>query len=190
MRRSAFALIAVCALAACNAPNPISPQSGGVAGGSTAAAPEGAAPRNFVAHLVGENEVPSRDTAAQGQLVLQLSPDGETLTYRLNAANIHNVVAAHIHVGPIDANGPIVLFLFGPASAGGGRFSGVLGSGTATGGDLTGPLAGQPLGALIAEIDAGNAYVNVHTNDGVAPTNTGAGDFPGGEVRAQVRPLN
>jgi hypothetical protein len=26
----------------------------------------------------------------------------------------------------------------------------------------------------------------VHTNDGVAPTNTGPGDFPGGEIRGQV----
>jgi len=34
---------------------------------------------------------------------------------------------------------------------------------------------------------AGNTYVNVHTNDGVAPTNTGPGDFPGGEIRGQIR---
>jgi hypothetical protein len=29
--------------------------------------------------------------------------------------------------------------------------------------------------------------VNVHTNDGIDPTNTGAGDFPGGEIRGQIR---
>jgi hypothetical protein len=29
----------------------------------------------------------------------------------------------------------------------------------------------------------GNAYVNVHTNDGVGAVNTGPGDFPGGEIR-------
>ena len=33
---------------------------------------------------------------------------------------------------------------------------------------------------------SGNAYVNVHTNDGVDPPNTGPGDFPGGEIRGQV----
>lgn len=33
---------------------------------------------------------------------------------------------------------------------------------------------------------AGEAYVNVHTNDGVAPDNTGPGDFPGGAVRGQI----
>jgi hypothetical protein len=32
----------------------------------------------------------------------------------------------------------------------------------------------------------GWAYVNVHTNDGIAPTNTGPGDFPGGEIRGQL----
>jgi len=32
----------------------------------------------------------------------------------------------------------------------------------------------------------GGAYVNVHTNDGVAPGNTGPGDFPGGEIRGQL----
>ena len=50
-----------------------------------------------------------------------------------------------------------------------------------------GSLAGQPLSALIDQINAGNAYVNIHTNDGVAPTDTGPGDFPGGEIRGQIR---
>jgi hypothetical protein len=27
----------------------------------------------------------------------------------------------------------------------------------------------------------------VHTNDGVPPPNTGPGDFPGGEIRGQIR---
>jgi hypothetical protein len=35
-------------------------------------------------------------------------------------------------------------------------------------------------------LDTGNAYVNLHTNDGVDGTNTGPGDFPGGEIRADV----
>jgi hypothetical protein len=32
----------------------------------------------------------------------------------------------------------------------------------------------------------GQAYVNLHTNDGVGVTNTGPGDFPGGEIRANI----
>ena len=53
--------------------------------------------------------------------------------------------------------------------------------------DLINDLVGQPLSALIDAMEAGNTYVNVHTNDGVAPTNTGPGDFPGGEIRGQIR---
>ena len=52
------------------------------------------------------------------------------------------------------------------------------------------PLAspGAPTFAeVLDKIRSGNAYVNVHTNDGVAPANTGPGDFPGGEVRGQLK---
>ena len=77
-------------------------------------------------------------------------------------------------------------FLYGPVAAGGGRTDGVLSKPTVTAANLIGPLTGQPLSALISEIEAGNAYVNVHTDDGVAPTNTGPGDFPGGEIRGQL----
>ena len=81
----------------------------------------------------------------------------------------------------------MVAFLAGEFPPGGGRSSGVLARGTITAANLRGPLAGQPLSALIAQMRAGNTYVNVHTNDGVAPPDTGPGDFPGGEIRGQIR---
>jgi hypothetical protein len=96
-------------------------------------------------------------------------------------------VFAHIHLAPAGVNGPIVAFLYGPAGAGAGRFSGVLAQGTITADDLIGPLAGQDLTALVDAIRAGNAYVNVHTDDGVAPAGTGPGDLPAGEIRGQIR---
>ena len=40
--------------------------------------------------------------------------------------------------------------------------------------------------SLLTAMRNGWTYVNVHTNDGVAPTNTGPGDFPGGEIRGQL----
>ena len=40
---------------------------------------------------------------------------------------------------------------------------------------------------VLAAIASGATYVNVHTNDGVPPPNTGPGDFPGGEIRGQTR---
>ncbi len=137
--------------------------------------------------LNGGEEVPARDTNARGNATFELSDDGLTLSYKLIVANIDNVVASHIHIGPAGVNGPVVLFLYGNAPAGGGTLNGVIAEGTATAANLVGPLAGQPLSVLIAHMTAGNAYVNVHTNDGVAPTNTGPGDFPGGEIRGQIR---
>jgi hypothetical protein len=74
----------------------------------------------------------------------------------------------------------------GPGATGGGRIDGLIAEGTITAANFVGPLAGQALAALVADLTSGNAYVNVHTNDGIAPTNTGPGDFPGGEVRGQV----
>jgi hypothetical protein len=145
-----------------------------------------AASRNYRTHLTGDEEVPIRMTHAQGQAIFKLSKDGTELEYKLIAANIENVVAAHIHVGAAGENGPVVAFLYGPAPAGGGRTDGVLAEGTITAADLVGPLAGQPLSALMEQIEAGNTYVNVHTSDGIAPPNTGPGDFPGGEIRGQI----
>jgi hypothetical protein len=152
-----------------------------------AAAAPAAAGRTFVTHLTGGEEVPARDTRAQGQAVFRLSADGTELHFRLIVANILNVTSAHIHLGPAGENGAVVAFLFGPAPAGGGRTSGVLATGTITADDLTGPLAGQPLSALVEQMAAGGAYVNVHTDDGESPADTGPGDFPGGEVRGQIR---
>jgi len=144
-------------------------------------------PTNFVAPLAGSQEVPARDTLAHGLATFQLSADGSELSYILIASNIDNVVASHIHVGPAGVNGPVVLFLFGSVAPGGGRHDGVLATGTATAANLVGPLAGQPLSVLIAAMESGGAYVNVHTNDGVGDPNTGPGDFPGGEIRGQIR---
>ena len=49
-----------------------------------------------------------------------------------------------------------------------------------------GPLAGMDFSVLITAMRTAGTYVNVHTNDGVPPPNTGPGDFPGGEIRGQV----
>jgi hypothetical protein len=145
-----------------------------------------AAPEMFVTPLSGDEEVPMRDTRAHGAAIFQVSPDGTQITYRLISSNIDNVVASHIHIGPFGENGPVVVFLFGNVPPGGGSQNGVLATGTITAANLTGPLVGQPLSVLLDALRSGNAYVNVHTNDGVDPTNQGPGDFPGGEIRGQL----
>jgi hypothetical protein len=161
-----------------------------VAGGVAAAA-LAAFNGNVGAHLKGRYEVPLRDTDAQGQAIFRISDDGSSVDYKLIASNIDNAFMAHIHMGPPTVAGPIVVWLYPstapvPGPLGSGRHDGVLAEGTFTAANLVGPLAGHPLSDLIAAIAAGNAYVNVHTNDGQDGVNTGPGDFPGGEIRGQL----
>jgi hypothetical protein len=141
----------------------------------------------YTAPLSAAQEVPANPSLARGQAIFKLSSDASELEYRLIVANIENVVASHIHLGSAGENGPVVAFLFGPAAPGGGKTSGVIATGTITAADLVGPLAGQPLSALVDFIESGDAYVNVHTNDGVAPVLNEPGDLPGGEIRGQIR---
>src|SRR5690242_5629571 len=135
---------------------------------------------NLGTHLDGADENPPRETQAQGQAIFRISDDGESVAYTLIAANIDNAFMAHIHLAPAGVNGPIVEWLF-PSTApvagptGAGRFDGVLASGTFTAANLVGPLAHHSLADLISAMRSGGAYVNVHTDNGVAPANTGPG---------------
>ena len=134
---------------------------------------------NFRAVLAGENEVPARDTLARGVAVFQV--EGNTVSWRLAVANIENAFAAHIHCGVVGVNGPVRITLF-TGTVGSGRVDGVIAEGSASLVGVTCPNGN----AILDEIVAGNTYVNVHTNDGVDGTNTGPGDFPGGEIRGQI----
>jgi hypothetical protein len=145
-----------------------------------------AAGQNFTAHLSGDEEVPARDTGGVGQAIFHVNRTGDALAYKLISSNITNVVQAHIHMGAPGTNGGIVVFLYGLVPAGGGRTDGVLAEGVITADNLINALAGQPLSALVALMRGGLAYVNVHTDDGIAPANTGPGDFPGGEIRGHI----
>jgi CHRD domain len=143
-----------------------------VATGATAVAAQSG---NYRTHLRGGEEIPAVVTGAQGQATFKLSADGESITYKLNVANIDDVTQAHIHVAPAGVNGPIVAFLFGLVPDPGVDVNGRLASGSIEAADLIGPLAGHPLGDLITAIESGGAYVNVHT---VA--------HRGGEIRGQL----
>ena len=135
-------------------------------------------PAVHVAPLSGAEEVPAVDTNARGVGVVKVSADGESLSYKLIVANIENVLQAHIHVGAVGQNGPVVAFLYPPGPPPvliPGRSDGVLATGTITAANLVGPLMGEPFDALVDEIRAGNTYVNVHTTQ-----------FPGGEIRGQL----
>ncbi|HEU4540470.1 MAG TPA: CHRD domain-containing protein [Jiangellaceae bacterium] len=141
-------------------------------------------PVNMSTHLSTAEEVPTPifdaiDRNPQGEAVIMLSEAGE-LTYRLNVANIENVIMAHIHIAPPGDPGPIVVWLYpnDPPLAPRlipGFSNGPLSSGTITDANLVGPLAGGTVEDLLDQIRAGNAYVNVHTDQ----------NRPG-EIRGQI----
>ena len=163
---------------------------------------------NHTVHLSGDQEpaplppAPSpQDSKAQGQAIFQIAEDELSLDYKLIAANIANVVQAHIHCGPRGMNGGIFIWLFpsvtslGPLTGPTGRHNGVLAEGIVTSGAALNvrtvldsavcPGGVANFADALRQIRSGNAYVNIHTNDNAVPTNTGPGDFPGGEVRGQ-----
>ncbi len=145
-----------------------------------------AAQQAYMATLSGAEEVPANASPATGRATLELSDDGRSLSYTVTVTGLDNLVMGHIHIGAKGENGPVVAPLFAPMSPGGGVKSGQIAQGTITAAQLDGPLKGQPLSALIAAMDRGNAYVNLHTNDGRDPAGTGPGDLPAGEIRGQI----
>jgi hypothetical protein len=132
---------------------------------------------NYTAHLQPENEVnPPKPiiSNATGQIILKLSKDGTQLSYKLIVANIESVVAAHLHLGAVNANGGVVVPLYmGRALL---SPQGVIAEGVITSASLIGPMKGMTLADLIAAIEAGRIYTNVHSVT-----------YPAGEIRGQVK---
>lgn len=155
-----------------------------------AAIPAGAEDVKFGAKLAGAAHLPEPiDTRAKGELELVVSADGKRISYELTVADIRNPAAADLHLGRENANGPLVAKLFptNGAAPKQGEFNGVLVQGTLDAADLVGPLNGATIEDLVLEIRDGNAYVNVHTNDGEDPPDSGPGDYRLGEIRGQIR---
>jgi len=111
--------------------------------------------------------------------------EGDQIVYTVNVTGLENPVVAHIHIAPEGENGPVRLNLCGtgapvPDCTPG---DGVLVTGA------NGTTVGDPaitFDSLVSAMRTGGAYVNVHTDDGVDPPNTGAGDMASGELRGQV----
>lgn len=124
----------------------------------------------FDATLSGDQEDPPVETDASGTFSGSL--EGDTIPYEFVATNLVGVTGVHLHVDPDDGLGPAVAF---PFSANGEGEDGSLAAGTLTAADLIGPLEGQTIADLVAVIEAGNAYVNIHTKAN-----------PGGEIRGPI----
>jgi len=129
-------------------------------GDDTTAIPAGL--KVFTATLNGANEKPTAvTTTAKGTAIVTVL--GNQLTWKVDITSaIDSITAGHIHHAPIDSAGGVRVN-FAPAPTGVGF------TGTATQGSIA------VADSIIAFMDAGNAYVNIHTKKNGA-----------GEIRGQL----
>ncbi len=116
----------------------------------------------FTANLNGANErLTPVTTTAKGTAIVTVL--GNQLSWKVDITSaIDSITAGHIHHAPIDSAGGVRVN-FAPAPTGVGF------TGTATQGAIA------VADSIIAFMDAGNAYVNIHTKKN-----------PGGEIRGQL----
>jgi hypothetical protein len=136
-----------------------------------------AANPDFDARLTGASEVPPVQTIASGlaDLDVEIEDGQRVVDYQLSVSNISGVTQAHIHQGNSSENGPIIVPLFN-ASNPTGPVTGQIAEGQITAANFVGPLQGRQLDDLIALMQNGTAYVNVHTEQN-----------PQGEIRGTVQ---
>jgi hypothetical protein len=128
---------------------------------------------NYVATLSGANEVPANGSGGTGTATI--SVNGSSASYTIQYFNLSgNPTASHIHVGAAGVAGPVVVPFANLPQAGSGTISG-----TFTSSDIK-PQTNPPvtsLDDLVAQMKAGNAYVNIHSAANL-----------GGEIRGQLKP--
>lgn len=140
-----------------------------------------AASRNFFAFLNGYHEVPSVFTNASGLFRGHINDDG-SIDFSLEIENLSSpIAAAHIHFAQKDVNGNVVVTLCGDppiavADACANTIMGTITAENVNDAALAQGIEAGNFGALLEIIRSGNAYVNVHTPN-----------FPGGEIRGQIR---
>jgi hypothetical protein len=147
-----------------------------------------ATPMTFVGNLSGANEVPPVNTPGTGLATIILDPTAQTIQINATFSGLtSNVTMAHIHCcAPIGTNAGVATTV--PAFPGfpvGATF----GTYTSAVFDLTQPTIYNPAfitlegglaqaeAALIAGIEGGQTYFNIHTVNN-----------PGGEIRSQLFP--
>jgi hypothetical protein len=128
---------------------------------------------DFTADLAASKEVSPPVPITSGATgSTTFTQNGSSMSFTITVAGLSSTPsAAHIH-GPADAatNAAVIvpLALTTPAT------SGTIATGTFTAADIV-PASGLTFDAVVALMQSGNAYVNVHT-----------ANHPAGEIRGQV----
>lgn len=135
----------------------------------------------WTAELSGAAEVPEVETDNVGRVGLAwVSADTVSYTITVQPGAGMEVSAAHIHLAPVGANGPVAVTLLtdaAPTPDGGRVIQGEFGEGDVAADPSVG-FDGN-FSTLLRWMNSGDAYVNVHT---VAT--------PSGEIRGQIAPLD
>jgi hypothetical protein len=136
----------------------------------------------FQADLLGSNEVPPRETDATGVCAFVVRGDRVDFSITTRALS-SNVTGAHIHLAPAGANGPVRVGFISPNLAGTNTVTpfaapdgGILIENSFGASDVSGGLT---LDDILTAMRTGGAYCNIHTSN-----------FPGGEIRGQIRSIS
>jgi hypothetical protein len=128
----------------------------------------------FTATLQGAQETPPNGSTATGSGVFILNDAHTDLHFEVSWTGlVAPSTATHFHNGPPGVAGAIVR----PIGADEGFIAGTTSDSVSGDWTTTDPVHAQLTPALVAELEAGNIYYNVHSTQ-----------FPGGEIRGQLGP--
>ena len=131
----------------------------------------------FGAFLTGTEEVPPVAASGAGSAKFEVVNNGTGIKFEIRVANTKEIVAAHIHKADFGQNGPIMVDLI-HAQNPSGLENGLIAEGILTAQDLRPSFGSKNLNELIAVLNSGMAYVNLHTKSN-----------PAGEIRGQISPI-
>jgi hypothetical protein len=139
------------------------------------------------ATLRGFEEPPAVSTVATGGFGGEISQDSTSISFTLSYSGLEAPVRhAHIHLGQMDVNGGVVVFLcqtaafpdptgLAPTCPESGTVEGTITAANVIAVAAQGIAAGE-LDEVLQAIRRGVTYANVHSNK-----------FPGGEIRGQIK---
>lgn len=158
----------------------------------------------FGADLTGDQVVPGTGSAATGTATFELNEEKTALSYTMSFQGVDlkqsdrtaptDINKIHIHAAPVGENGPHTLNIFGLPSEDDADLAVDYAANTLSGvwddsdiSDLNGngvadPNDSKPLSDFITALEAGELYVQVHTN-----RFDSSSGFPG-EIRGQILP--
>ena len=139
---------------------------------------------NVKGSLSGYQEVPAISTEASGKFEAKVPRGGGPIRYELRYRGLPDVNQAHLHFAQKGVNGDIVVFICsnlgnGPEGTPACPPGSAKLTGTATSADVVATdqgIAAGELDEVKRAVRAGAIYANVHS-----------AEFPGGEIRAQLR---